>query len=30
MAAIVALKKLRDPVKIARDRNVSLEKVFNG
>lgn len=29
MAAMVALKKLRDPIKISRDRNVSLEKVFN-
>ena len=30
MAAINALKKLRDPVKIAKDRNVSIEKVFKG
>ena len=30
MAAIEAFMKLRDPVSIARDRGVTLEKVFNG
>ena len=29
-AALVALSKLRDPIRIARDRGVSLDKVFNG
>ena len=29
-ATFNALKKLRDPIKIAKDRGVSLEKVFKG
>ena len=30
LSALLALKKLRDPISIAKDRGVSLEKVFNG
>jgi len=30
LSALDAFKKLRDPISIARDRGVSLQKVFNG
>ena len=29
-ATVVALRQLRDPIQVAKDRNISLEKVFNG
>ncbi|MBP3774676.1 MAG: 30S ribosomal protein S5 [Bacteroidaceae bacterium] len=29
-ATVAALEKLRDPYTVAKDRNISLEKVFNG
>jgi small subunit ribosomal protein S5 len=29
-ATIQALSELREPVRVARDRNISLKKVFNG
>ena len=29
-ATVVALQKLRDPLQVAKDRNISLNKVFNG
>ena len=29
-ATVLALQKLRDPLQVAKDRNISLDKVFNG
>ena len=29
-ATVVALRQLRDPIQVAQDRNISLEKVFKG
>lgn len=29
-ATVVALSKLREPIQVAKDRNISLKKVFNG
>ena len=29
-ATVVALRQLRDPIQVAKDRNISLEKVFKG
>lgn len=29
-ATVVALQQLRDPLQVSRDRNISLDKVFNG
>ena len=29
-ATVAALQKLRDPLQVAKDRNISLNKVFNG
>ena len=29
-ATVLALQKLREPLQIAKDRNISLDKVFNG
>ena len=29
-ATVIALQKLRDPLQVAKDRNISLNKVFNG
>ena len=29
-ATVLALQKLRDPLRVAKDRNISLDKVFNG
>lgn len=29
-ATVAALQKLRDPLQVSRDRNISLDKVFNG
>ena len=29
-ATVLALQKLRDPLQVAKDRNVTLDKVFNG